>query len=103
MKYGSKTITVVRKGRVLHRFRRIQKLQAYNRIEGYLNFVGSSSPSGRTFPGYGEHNFLALLLNRYTTNIICVIKIDVNNVGLLRVGWTGVVQYIQTIVDPMVI
>ena len=55
MKYRNKIITVEHKGRILHRFRRITKLQVHNRIEGYLNFVGSSSPSGRAFPGYGEH------------------------------------------------
>ena len=98
MKYKSKIITVEHKGRILHRFRRIKKLWVHNRIEGYLKFVGSSSPSGRTFPGFGEHimKFFCALSQVY------MIKVYVNNVGLLRVGWTGVVQYIQTIVNPMV-
>ena len=47
-------VIVEHKGRILHRFRGIKRLQVHNRIEGYLNFVRNSSPLGRTFPGYGE-------------------------------------------------
>ena len=54
VKYRNKVIVVEHKGRIIRRFRGIKKLQVHNRIEGYLNFVDSSSPSGRTFPGYGE-------------------------------------------------
>ena len=48
-------VVIEHKGRIVCRFRGIRKLQVHNRIEGYLNFIGSSSPLGRTFPGYGEH------------------------------------------------
>lgn len=54
VKYRNRVIVVEHKGKILHRFWPVRKLQVYNRIEGYLNFVGSSSPSGRVFPGYGE-------------------------------------------------
>ena len=59
VKYKNKQIVVEHNGRILRRLRGIKRLQVHNRIEGYLNFVGSSSPSGRTFPGYGEHIIIA--------------------------------------------
>lgn len=55
VKYEDNTIIVEQGGVVLYKFRNMRVLQVYNRIEGYLTFYGSSTPSGRTFPGYGEH------------------------------------------------
>ena len=54
VKYRNRVLVVEHKGRIIHRFRSITKLQAHNRIEGYLEFFGSSSPPEREFPGYDE-------------------------------------------------
>jgi hypothetical protein len=54
VKYRRNMVVVEHKGRILHRFRGIKRLQVHNRIEGYLNFGGNSFPAGRMFPGYGE-------------------------------------------------
>ena len=63
VRYRNRVLVVEHKGRIIHRFRSIAKLQVHNRIEGYLNFYRSASPSGRGFPGYGECvlNLLACL------------------------------------------
>ena len=55
VKYSNEVIVVEHKGRIVRLFRWIKKLQVHNRIEGYLNFFGSSSPPGRIFPGHGEY------------------------------------------------
>ena len=62
VKYKSGMIVVEHKGRIIRRFRGIRKLQVHNRIEGYLNFIKSSSPSGRIFPGHGEPLHVVLRL-----------------------------------------
>lgn len=55
VRYADNTIAVVeRKGETLYKFENIKVLQVYNRIEGYLTFLGDSSPRGRSFPGFGE-------------------------------------------------
>ena len=54
LKYEDNTLIVEESGKVLYQYKSIQVLQVFNRIEGYLTFYGSSSPSGRAFPGYGE-------------------------------------------------
>lgn len=56
VRYTDNTITVIERksGEFLYKFENIKVLQVYNRIEGYITFPGSSSPRGRTFPGYGE-------------------------------------------------
>ena len=38
---------------VLYRFKNIEVLQVYNRVEGFLTFYGSVVPSGRAFKGHG--------------------------------------------------
>ena len=43
VKYRNEVIVVKHKGRTLLRFRGIKKLQVHSRVEGYLNFDGSSS------------------------------------------------------------
>ena len=58
VKYEDNVITVERGGRILYKFLNIRVLQVYNRIEGHLTFYGSSTPSGRNFPGYGENSIL---------------------------------------------
>ena len=102
IKYRNRVLVVEHKGRIIHRFRRIVKLQAHNRIEGYLNFYGSASPSGRVFPGYGKFKCYKILICMLTAipviRSIHMIKI----IGFLRVGRRGVAQYVQTIVDPVV-
>ena len=90
--YKDNTVTVVYEGKIQHRFRNIKLLQVSNRIEGYLRFYGRASPKGRTFPGFGE----LLLIN------FCLIHSFTTCVGFLQVR-RGVVQYIQTILDPKVL
>ena len=101
VKYRNRVLVVEHKGRIIHRFRRIAKLQAHNRIEGYLKFYGSASPSGRGFPGYGEC-VLNLLAYLPAVLRLALLKLNLINVGFLRVGWTRSAQFIQTIVNPMV-
>ena len=55
LKYVDNTLIVEEKGYPVYKFKGIKVLQVYNRIEGYLTFYGSSTPHGRTFPGYGEY------------------------------------------------
>ena len=55
LKYEDNTLIVEEREKILHKFKNIQVLQVFNRIEGYLTFYNRSSPTGRTFPGYGEH------------------------------------------------
>ena len=62
VKYSNQVIVVEQKGRIVCLFRSIKKLQVHNRIEGYLNFFGSSSPPGRTFPGHGEYKVSLILM-----------------------------------------
>lgn len=65
--YKDNTIFVVYKGKVRYRFRNIKVLRVQNRIEGYLKYSGSTSPRGRTFPGYGK------LLYYNTKNLILIL------------------------------
>lgn len=94
VRYADNTIAVVeREGKTLYKFENIKVLQVYNRIEGYLTFPGSSSPRGRSFPGYGE------LMASFKLN--CVHYLNFSTIGFLQVG-EGAAQYIQTLVDPRV-
>ena len=95
VKYKSRMIVVERRGRILRRFRGINMLRVHNRIEGYRNFLGSSSPSGRTFPGYGEPLLATGVIEEGLMWLFYAL-------GFLRVGLRGTVQYVQTLVDPMV-
>lgn len=53
VRYENLTVTVERGGMVLYRFKNIEVLQVYNRVEGFLTFYGSVVPSGRAFKGHG--------------------------------------------------
>lgn len=90
--YTDNTIIVAeRKGEALFKFENIKLLQVFNRIEGHLTFR-SSSPRGRTFPGYGE------LLWHFSNWILTGISL---NIGFLQVG-QETAEYVQTLVDPRV-
>lgn len=56
LKYQDNTLIVEEDGKALYTFKNMRVLQVFNRIEGYLTFYGSSTPPGRTFPGYGKQH-----------------------------------------------
>ena len=102
IKYRNRVLVVEHKGKIIHRFKSIKKLQAHNRIEGYLNFYGSASPSGRVFPGYGKFKRYKILICMLTAIPVIRSIHTIKSIGFLRVGRRGVAQYVQTIVDPVV-